>query len=70
MKQSEMKFDYPPGHYSDYRGGGGRQGSRKKSMKKKEPIELRKAENRWVRLQNEGDLRDDDDEKETQVWVN
>jgi len=74
MKQSEMRFDYPPGHYSDYRSGGGRRGSHmmQKSMKKielsKEPVELRKAENRWKRPQN-ADISLDEDEKETQVII-
>jgi len=75
MKQSEMRFDGPPGHYTEYRGGGGRGGShlifkgmRKIDLSTKEPVELRKAEKRWVRPQNvDGSL--DEEEKETQVVI-
>jgi len=72
MKQSEMRFDGPPGHYTDYRGGGGRRGShlmpkRKIELSTKEPVELRKAEHRWVRPQNADGGSLDEGQKETQV---
>jgi len=70
MKQFKMRFDGPPGHYTDYRGGGrrGYMPKRKIELFTKVPVELRSAENRWVRPQNvDGSL--DEEGKETQVSV-
>ena len=74
MKQSEMRFDGPPGYYTDYRGRRGShqvpKGGRKIDLPTKEPVELRKAEHRWVRpqvavVEDNGD----EQEKETQVCI-
>jgi len=72
MKQSEMRFDPPgpPGHYgSEYnRRRGSHIVKRKIDLPTKEPVELRKADKRWVRPQDADGILGES-EKETQVGV-